>query len=407
MNAPIVIVGAGLAGSKAAETLRAEGDDSDVVLIGAEPERPYERPALSKDYLAGRVDRESVYVHEASWYESHAVDLRVATTVVAVDRTVSEVQLSTGERLAYHRLLLATGSQPRTLDVPGSTASGIRTLRTLPDSDQLREAIATASDVVVVGAGWIGLEVAAAARAAGCTVTIVETADLPLVRILGPQIAAVFAALHRDNGVDLRLRTGVSRFTTAAGHVTGVELSDGTSVAAQLVVVGVGISPRVELAAGAGLDVADGVTTDASLQTSDPRIYAAGDVAAAFHPLLGRRIRVEHWANALHQPQAAARAMLGQDVSYDRLPYFYTDQFDLGMEYTGYAMPGEYDDVIIRGDLDAREFVAFWTSGGRVAAGMNVNVWDVTDQIKALIRSRAVVDPVALADPGTPLESLS
>jgi 3-phenylpropionate/trans-cinnamate dioxygenase ferredoxin reductase subunit len=257
----------------------------------------------------------------------------------------------------------------------------------------------------VIGAGWIGLETAAAARAAGVEVTLVEMAELPLLRVLGPEAAQVFASLHRDHGVDLRFGVQVAEITGSGGRADGVRLTDGSHLQADAVIAGIGITPNIQLAETAGLEVRDGIIVDAQLRSSDPDIYAAGDVASAFHPLLGRHIRVEHWANALHQPQAAAKAMLGHDVAYDRVPYFYTDQYDLGMEYAGYVEPGGYDQVIFRGDVNRREFIAFWTREGRVLAGMNVNLWDVNETIQALVRAGQPVDTDRLADPQQPLEA--
>jgi 3-phenylpropionate/trans-cinnamate dioxygenase ferredoxin reductase subunit len=261
--------------------------------------------------------------------------------------------------------------------------------------------------MLIIGAGWIGLEVAAAARAAGVDVTILEAAELPPLHVLGPQVAPVFAGLHREHRVDLRLGVRVAEMITSGGKATGARLADGTRIGADAVIVGIGAAPQTRLAEAAGLDVRDGVVTDASLRTSDPAIYAAGDIASAFHPMLGTHIRVEHWANALHQPQTAAAAMLGRDAVYDRVPYFYTDQYDLGMEYAGYAGPGGYDRVIFRGDAGKREFIAFWMSGARVVAGMNVNIWDVNDAIQDLIRSGQPADPARLADPAVPLDEVT
>jgi 3-phenylpropionate/trans-cinnamate dioxygenase ferredoxin reductase subunit len=405
-----VIVGAGLAGAKAAEALRAEGFSGPVIMIGEETDRPYERPPLSKEYLLGKADRETIYVHPLSWYIEHEVDLRLGTPVTGVDPAAHRVTLADGDQVGYARLLLATGSEPRRLAVPGADLRGLLYLRNVGDSDRIKAALnrAAASRVVVIGAGWIGLEVAAAARAASAEVTVLEAAELPLLRVLGPEVAQVFAGLHRDNGVDLRCGTQVSRITGSNGVADGVRLSDGSHVPADIIVVGVGISPRSHLAAAAGLEVTDGIKVGADLRTSDPDIFAAGDVACAWHPLLGKHIRVEHWANALHQPEAAARAMLGQPVSYDRVPYFFTDQYELGMEYTGYTEPGGYDEVIFRGDPGGPEFVAFWLGdGGRVLAGMNVNIWDVADAIAALIRAGRPVDRAALRDPQVPLASLA
>ena len=402
-----VITGAGLAGAKAAQTLREEGFDGPVVLIGDETERPYERPPLSKDYLLGKAEREAIYVHPASWYADNSVELRLGVPVTGIDPAAHEVGLADGSRVGYARLLLATGSSPRRLPVPGADADRVLYLRRVADSDQIKAAFQAASRIVVIGAGWIGLETAAAARAAGVDVTILEAAGLPLLRVLGPEVAQVFAGLHRERGVDLRFGVQVSEITGAGGRASGVALADGSHVAADAVVVGVGIAPNIQLAEAAGLAVRNGVVVDAGLRSSHPDIFAAGDVACAYHPALGRHIRVEHWANALNQPQAAARSMLGQDVAYDQVPYFYTDQYDLGMEYAGYVEPGGYDRVVFRGDAERREFIAFWLSGGRVLAGMNVNIWDASDAIQALVRGGGTVDPDRLADPAVPLDQMA
>jgi 3-phenylpropionate/trans-cinnamate dioxygenase ferredoxin reductase component len=401
-----VIAGAGLAGAKAAETLRDEGFDGPVVLIGEETERPYERPPLSKGYLLGTAERDTIYVHPRSWYAEHGVDLRLGVPVTGIDPAAHAVSLADGSRAGYAKLLLATGSSPRRLPVAGADAGGVFYLRRVQDSDRLKAAFTTASRVVVIGAGWIGLEGAATARAAGAEVTILEAAELPLLRVLGKEVAQVFADLHRDQGVELRFGVKVAEITESGGRASGVRLADGSKVAADAIIVGVGITPNSQLAEAAGLRVGNGIVVDARLRSSDPDIYAAGDVANAYHPVLGKHIRVEHWANALNQPQAAAKAMLGQDVGYDLIPYFYTDQYDLGMEYAGHVEPGGYEQVVFRGDVAGREFIAFWLAGGRVLAGMNVNIWDVNEAIQALVRSGRTVDPGRLADAGVPLEEL-
>ncbi|MFG2096776.1 NAD(P)/FAD-dependent oxidoreductase [Streptomyces sp. NPDC048612] len=405
-NTAFLIAGAGLAGAKAAETLREEGFDGPLVLLGDERERPYERPPLSKGYLLGSEERESVFVHPAEWYAEHGVELRLGQAVTALDPAGHEVTLADGSRLGYAKLLLATGSSPRPLPVPGADLGGVHYLRRLADSDRLKEVFGSASRVVVIGAGWIGLETTAAARAAGAEVTVLEAAALPLLRVLGPEVARVFATLHTDHGVELRCGVQVAEITGTGGAVDGVRLADGSLIGADAVIVGVGITPNSEPAAAAGLKVDNGVVVDERLCSSHPDVFAAGDVANAYHPLLGRHLRVEHWANALHQPRTAARAMLGQDVRYDRLPYFFTDQYDLGMEYTGYVEPEGYDRVVFRGDPGTREFLAFWLAEGRVLAGMNVNVWDVTEPIRALVTSGRAVDPERLADPAVPLPEL-
>jgi len=404
-----VIVGASLAGATAATVLREEGFAGRIVLIGAEPHAPYERPPLSKGYLAGKAERASVFVHPPDWYADNQVELRTATRVAQLDRHQHRVVLDDGERVHYDRLLLTTGAVPRRLSAPGADEVDVRYLRTLEDSDRLRTSFSPGARVAVIGAGWIGLEAAAAARGAGCDVVVLEAAAAPLLRVVGPEVAGVFADLHRDHGVDLRCGVTVTGVRPGAGGVPSsavVELADGPDVEADLLLAGVGVRPDTTLAERAGLAVDDGILVDAQLRTSDPDVFAAGDVANAAHPLLGRPIRVEHWANALNQPRTAARAMLGLPGAYDRLPYFFSDQYDLGLEYTGYVPPGGHDRVVFRGDLPGREFIAFWTSDGRVLAGMNVNVWDVTRPIGDLVRSGARPDPARLADPGVPLDDL-
>ncbi|UJP39138.1 NAD(P)/FAD-dependent oxidoreductase [Cellulomonas palmilytica] len=406
----VVVVGAGLAGAKTAEALRERGFAGEVVLLGAEAERPYERPPLSKGYLTGSDEREQAFVHEPGWYAAHDVELRTGVTVTRVDRGAREVHDDGGGRTAYDHLVLATGSQPRRLPSPGSDA--FVTLRTLDDSDRLRtrlaEVGAAGGRAVVVGGGWIGLEVAAAARGYGCEVSVLVREEAPLLAVLGERMAGLFAGLHRANGVDLRTLVEVGSVEPDGSGGARLGLTDGTQLVAALVVVGIGAAPRTALARDAGLAVAadGGVEVDAHLRTSDPRVLAVGDVAAVAHPFLGARVRVEHWDTALHHGETVAATVLGHDEPYDRLPYFFTDQYDLGMEYTGWVGPDGYDEVVVRGDETARELVAFWLRGGRVLAGMNVNVWDVVDDVQALVRSRAVVPVERLADPGVPLRDL-
>jgi len=399
-----VIVGGGLAAAKAAETLRDEGFAGRVVIISDDPERPYERPPLSKGLLLGSAERDSTFVHEADWYTKNDVDLRTGIRAEAIDKDAHEVVLAGGERVGYSRLLLATGARPRRLPVPGADLDGVHYLRTLADSDRLGSLLTESTRLVIIGAGWIGLEIAAAARARGAAVTVVEMAHLPLQRVLGDTIAEVFAGLHREHGVTFHFDAGVAELRGSGGRVGEVVLADGTVLPADAVLVAVGAQPNTELAEAANLPVDNGVLVDASLVSGEPDIFAAGDVANAEHPLLNTRVRVEHWANALNMGPVAAKAMMGRDASYDLLPYFYTDQYDLGMEYSGLA-PAE-SEVVVRGDLAAREFIAFWVDGGRVLAGMNVNIWDVTDDIQALVRAGyagRAADPQRLADPAVPL----
>jgi len=401
-----VIIGGGLGGAKAAEALREKDFDGQIIVCAEEDHLPYERPPLSKEFLAGKKSLDDFTVHDSAWYRENEIDLRLNARVLSVDRAAHTVELPDNTRVEYDKLLLATGSRSRRLPIPGSDAAGVHYLRTFEDASALNSALAEGSSLAVVGAGWIGLEVAASARQRDVNVTVVETAKLPLVGAVGEEVGAVFAALHRDHGVDLRLDSEVKEITTADGKATGLRLGDGSSVAADAVLVAVGAQPNIELADQAGLSTGDGgVLVDASLRTSDHDIYAVGDIAAAEHPLFGSRIRTEHWANALKQPAVAAAGMLGEKAEYTELPYFFTDQYDLGMEYAGHAPT--YNRVVFRGDVDRREFVAFWLDAdNRVLAGMNVNIWDVLDDVKSLIRSKSVVDPDKLADPQAPLGGL-
>ncbi len=403
----IVIVGAGLAGAKAAEALRDNDFSGRIILFGKERQLPYERPPLSKDFLADKKTLADFTVQPEDWYREHDIDLRLGTEVQNLDPGEHSVGFADGRHEHYDKLLLATGSRARRLDLPGADATGVHTLRTVEDASALLSALRPGSRLAIVGAGWIGLEVAASARQRGATVAVVEAAELPLLAVLGPEVAQVFADLHTGHGVDLRLNSGVEAITTAAGGgVTGLRLGDGATVPADHVLIAVGAQPNIALAEKAGLEMADGgVAVDESLRTSDADIYAVGDIAAAHHPLFGGRIRTEHWANALKQPAVAAVGALGSPGSYDELPYFFTDQYDLGMEYVGHAP--DYDSVVFRGDVGAREFTAFWLDPqARVRAGMNVNIWDGLDDIKALIRSGERVDAARLADPQVPLAAL-
>ena len=401
-----VIIGGGLGGAKAAEALREKDFDGQIIVCAEEDHLPYERPPLSKEFLAGKKSLDDFTVHDSAWYRENEIDLRLNARVLSVDRAAHTVELPDNTRVEYDKLLLATGSRSRRLPIPGSDAAGVHYLRTFEDASALNSALVEGSSLAVVGAGWIGLEVAASARQRDVNVTVVETAKLPLMGAVGEEVGAVFAALHRDHGVDLRLDSEVEEITTADGKATGLRLGDGSSVAADAVLVAVGAQPNIELADQAGLSTGDGgVLVDASLRTSDHDIYAVGDIAAAEHPLFGSRIRTEHWANALKQPAVAAAGMLGEKAEYTELPYFFTDQYDLGMEYAGYAPT--YNRVVFRGDVDGREFVAFWLDAdNRVLAGMNVNIWDVLDDVKSLIRSKSAVDPDKLADPQAPLGGL-
>jgi 3-phenylpropionate/trans-cinnamate dioxygenase ferredoxin reductase subunit len=396
------IAGAGLAGAKAAETLREEGFDGRLVLIGDESEHPYERPPLSKDYLRGEAEAKP-YVHDQAFYEENSIELLCSTRVTGLDAGLQELMLEGDRRLGYDRLLLAPGAVPRRLDVPGTDLEGIHYLRTLADSDRIGKQIELGKRLVVIGSGWIGAEVAASARQQGCEVTMLEMSSLPLERILGPEVGQVYLDLHRSHGVEFLPETTVDRFEGERA-VQRVITHDGASIETDFVVVGIGVAPRTGLVEAAGLRIENGVAVDEYLQTSAEGVYAAGDVANARHPFYGRHLRVEHWDTALHQGPVAARNMLGGAQPYARIPYFFSDQYETGMEYSGHAT--EWDEVVFRGDPTAHEFIAFWLKGERLVAGMNMNVWDVADPIRELIGSRRRLDPRELADHDIPLAEL-
>ncbi len=401
----IVLIGGGVGAGSAAKTLRDEGFDGDVTVITDEAHPPYQRPPLSKGYLAGSEGADKVILRPREWYADHGMDLRTSTRVVELDPAAHEVQLDDGSRLHYDSVLLATGASPRSLPLEGADLPGVRTLRRLDDSDDLATQLQGGGKrLVVIGSGWIGMEVGATARGLGNEVTVLERDPVPLGIALGAEMGEVFRALHEENGVDLRTSVNVERIT-GTGRVEAVVV-DGESVPADLVLIGVGAAPNTQLAEKAGLRINNGVLTDSALRTGAPDVYAAGDVANAYHPVIQRHLRSEHWANALHAGPVAARSMLGQRVSFSEVPYFYTDQFDLGMELSGYAPLMADAQLIVRGDLEAREFIAFWVDSGRVVGGMNVNVWDVNEAVQALIRSGQSVAADDLRDPSVPLESL-
>jgi 3-phenylpropionate/trans-cinnamate dioxygenase ferredoxin reductase component len=405
MTAPIIVVGAGLAGAKAVEAARESGYDGRLLLVGAEPHAPYERPPLSKDYLLGSAELDSAFVHDPGWYDDQEVELRVGTAVSGIEPGEHRIRLG-AEVESYSRLLLTTGCTPRRMPLAERDGAPVTYLRTIEDSIQIKQSLGSARRVVIIGGGWIGLEVASAARAAGVEVTVIESLALPLLRVLGPEVAEVFASLHRDHGVDLRVSATVDA-VERSGDGAVVRLGDGSAVTADLLVVGVGVLPNTELAETSGLAVDNGILVDELLRSSDPDVFAAGDVASIAHPVLGRRVRVEHWDNAIGQGTVAGQNLAGRDVAYDRLPYFFSDQYDLGMEYVGYVGPDGYDSVVVRGDAGgpSRTFTAFWLSGGTVLAGMHANDWDAIDPIRELVGHP--VDPAKLQDPGVSLGDLA
>ncbi|TIC89070.1 NAD(P)/FAD-dependent oxidoreductase [Nocardioides sp. GY 10113] len=400
----IVIVGGGLAAAHAITTLREEGYDGAITLVAAEDHLPYERPPLSKSYLSGTKTFADALVHDQAWYDEHHVRVLTGTTATGIDLAARTVTVDPapplGDPLSYDALLLATGAEPKVPDLPGAGAAAY--LRTVEDADALKEAFRAGGRVVLVGGGWIGLELAAAARQAGMEVTVLEAAPLPLAGVLGEEMAQYLTDLHRGHGVDIRTGVTVEAIETVDGHPqlapTGVRTSDGT-FDADLVVVAVGAAPRTSLAEEAGLGVATredggGITVDQQLRATDPHVWAAGDAALAVNTVLGP-LRVEHWDNAIRQGKAAAKSILGQEVAYDWLPYFYTDQFDFGMEYVGHGSAS--DTVEVRGSLADGEFIAYWLDDeNRVTAAMNVNIWDVSDRLREIVGT--TVDPGTLTD---------
>lgn len=401
----IVIVGGGIAAGTAAATLRKEGFDGDVTVITDEPHTPYQRPPLSKGYLQGKEGTDAVLLHPAEWWDERRIEVRTSTSVTTLDPGEHRVGLADGSSLAYDSVLLATGASPRRLPIEGADLTGVHMLRRLDDSDALRAELEDGGRrLVLIGSGWIGMEVAASARTLGNEVTVLERDAVPLALAVGEQMGGVFRRLHEEHGVELRTSVNVERIV-GSDRAEGVVV-DGETVPADVVLIGVGAVPNTQLAESAGIEVSNGILTDAALRTSAPDVYAAGDVANAYHPVIQRHLRSEHWENARKAGPVAAKNMLGQDAAHDSIPYFYTDQFDLGMELSGYPPLMSSADLVIRGDLDTREFIAFWVDHGRVVGGMNVNVWEVNKAVQKLIRSGERVDLDALADPDTPLESL-
>ncbi len=406
MAQTFVVVGAGLAGARAVEALRGSGVEGRVLLVGDEPELPYERPPLSKDFLAGKTDREHLEVLPAAWYADNDVELVLGRRAVRLDRAARTVELDDARGLPYDRLLLATGSAPRRLKLPGNELGGVHYLRRVRHSEALRTVLSVGGDapLVVIGAGWIGLEVAAVARTSGMAVTILEAAPTPLHAVLGEQVGEAFAALHRAHGVDVRTGVGVAELV-GAGTVEGVRLADGSVVPAGAVLVGVGIRPLSDLAEAAGLACDNGVLVDTGLRTDDETVWAAGDVANAENAWAGRRLRVEHFANANDQGPLVGRAMAGEQVRWGKPPYFWSDQYDMGLEYRGWADP-RATTTVVRGRPEDGTWTAFWLDGDVVAAGMHVNDWDRAGDVKSLVADRARVDVAALADPGTGLDAV-
>lgn len=401
----VVIVGAAMAGARAAEELRVQGFSGRVVLLGEEDHPPYDRVPLSKHFLRSEPGFHRLFIHEEGYYDAHDIELRLGARAVAIDVADRQLELESGERMGYDRLLLATGSRASRLRVPGADLEGVHHLRGLADAERLRSALEGAGRVVVIGAGFLGSEVAATARQLGVAVALVGR-GLPMERALGTRVATFYRDVHLAHGVELHLGSAVQALR-GGRRVEEVVLTDGTTLEADVVVAGIGAKPRVELAEASGIAVHGGIVADEHLATSAPGVHAAGDVAAAWHPVLGGPLRLEHWSAARNQGPTAARNMLGAAEAYDRVPFFFTDQYDVWMEYTGYSCDGA--DLVLRGDPSTGEtaqFVAFWLRGGRLVAGMNVNLKGLPDVIAGLVASGRSLDPDALADPDVDLTTL-
>ncbi len=400
----MVIIGGGLAGATAAETLRKEGYAGPVTIVADEPETPYQRPPLSKGFLAGKEGEDALLPYPASWYPENNVTVLRGTAATGVDPAAHTVALADGSVLPYAKLLIATGASPRVIPFPGVELDGVHYFRTKADSVAMKELLtAGGHNLVMIGSGWIGMEIAATARELGNNVTLLGLEDVPLSVAIGKKLGGVFAARHEEAGVKFVLPSSAKEIQGTNGKVTAVLTTTGQTLPADLVVVAVGVVPNIGLAKEAGLTIENGIQVSGSLATSDPDIFAAGDVANSLHPVTGAYARSEHWANAIASGKVAAKSMLGRDAVLDDIPYFYTDQFDLGMEYSGFGALTKDAELVVRGSLEKREFIAFWVLDGRVVAGMNVNIWDVQDAIKDLINSGRTVDAAKLADPQTPL----
>ena len=401
MSDRVVVVGGGLAAGTFVTELRDGGHDGPITLFTDEARPPYERPPLSKDLLLGNATEDDPLVHESAWYTEHDVDVRLGNRVAALDVGSREVRADDGAT-GYDQLLLATGSRPRRLAMADDSGAPVAYLRTLEEALRLKERLTAGTRIGIVGAGWIGLEVASAARNADAEVIVLETLEQPLLRVVGPEVGAIFARLHREHGVDLRTGVGITGIERSGGGAL-VHLREGDALDCDLLVVGVGVEPVVEPAGEAGLAIDNGIRTDSHLRTSDPHVLAAGDVANADHPRLGRPVRVEHWDTAIQHGKVAAANVLGKDAVADALPYFFTDQYDFGMEYVGSPGPDGFDRVVLRGDPASYAFTAWWLRGDEVVAGMHANDWDAIEDVRRIVGTRVAPDrladdKVALAD---------
>lgn len=401
-----VVVGAGQAGGTAIQKLRAEGFDGRIVLVGAERHLPYERPPLSKSYLKGEGWLSHKSLLGQQWYDKQDVEVRLGTRAVSLRSTDHQVILDDGTTLDYDKMLIATGATARRLKVPGAELAGVHYLRTLEDSEALGAALDDAPNVVVVGASWIGLETADAARQKGCRVTVIGPGDAPLEASMGRHLGGYFADLHRGHGVEFQLGRRVVGLE-GSERAESVVVDDGRKFPADVVIVGVGADPESGFVEERLLAEDGGIRVDPQMRAEAPDVFAAGDIASVANPLYGRRMRVEHWNNALMEGKIAAHSMLGQSSDFDPAPFFFTDQYDIALEYAGRVDARTADAPVIRGDLAADRFHAFWVVENVVVAGLHVNAWDEgIEPVQDLIRARTPVEPADLANPAIPLAQL-
>lgn len=400
----VVIVGAGHAAGQVVASLRQHKFDGDIVLVGDEPYLPYQRPPLSKKFLAGDLPAERLYVKPASFYDDSSITLQLDTRVAAIDRDTKCVKIDGGEDVSYDKLVIATGSRVRRLPVEGANLNGVHYLRSIADVDNIRTDMEAGRKLVIIGAGYIGLEVAAVAQQAGLNVTVVEMADRVMSRVVSPEISDFYQIEHTNHGVRFRLSTGVSSLG-GKKRVKSVTTSEGEEIPADLVVIGIGILPNTELAANAGLDVENGIVVDDHCQTSDPNILAVGDCTSHPNPIYDRRLRLESVHNAAEQAKTAAANICGQDVAYAQVPWFWSDQYDLKLQIAG--LSEGYDDVVIRGNPAERSFSCLYLQDGRLIAVDAINAPRDFVQSKQLIADRAEIPTEKLADSETPLKELA
>ncbi len=370
MQEEIVIVGAGQAGAQVAQSLRQGGFEGPLRLIGDEPHPPYQLPPLSKKFLAGEIGPEGLWLRPPAFFTTNNIDLIPNTRVAAIDRSAKRLQLANGDTLPYGKLVLATGTDARRLKLEGADKKGVLTLRTIADVDVIRERLSTARRIVIIGGGYIGLEVAAVAKALGKDVSVIEALDRPMKRVVSEAVSSYFTTLHRSRGVDLKLNTGIEAIE-GGDEVSGVRLASGEIVPAELVLVAVGAEPNDQLASEAGLETDNGILVDGCGQTSDPDIYAVGDCTRFYSNRYKRSVRMESVQNAIDQAKIAAQALLGQDVDYDPLPWFWSDQYDIKLQIAG--LSEGYDDTVLVGSPEANKFYVAYLKDRQLIAVDSIN----------------------------------